>query len=306
MLKDIVKSDQSQDEVKIINGEEVVVSRKKRRRNMSLYYVLIIIFVVLAMIFLSFTYFFRIKTINVSGNTLYTTEQVIEQSGVKLDDNLFRTDTKAVENRISSAFPYFESVEVKRDLASTLEIKVVEATPAVSINYNDDEFMVVSTNGRILETGLSSAKDGTSEVYGMEMTETRSGTDYEDKDSIKKTVLNEIISESEKLGLDKITKIGLSERTDIRLIYNGTIKIKLGSSQDIPFKLSYIKSVIDKLGEDYSGTLIYHSAESGISAIPDSDSVQAAESTAENTEPSDSDEEVQEPTEEENWDNYVS
>lgn len=305
MLKDIVKSDQSQDEIKIINGEEVVVSRKKRRRNMSLYYVLIIIFVVLAMIFLSFTYFFRIKTINVSGNTLYTTEQVIEQSGVNLDDNLFRTDTDAVENRISSAFPYFETVEVKRELASTLKITVVEATPAVSIKYNDDEFMVVSTNGRILETGRSSAKDGTAEVYGMEMTETRAGTDYKDKDSIKKTVLDEIISESKKLGLNRITKIGVSERTDIRLIYNGTIKIKLGSSQDIPFKLSYIKSVIDKLGEDYSGTLIYHSAESGISAIPDNDSVQPAESdtqpaTEQTSEPE------QETTEEENWNNYVS
>lgn len=301
-MKDIIKSDQSKDEVRIINGEEVVVSRKKRRRNMSLYYVLIIIFVILAMIFLSFTYFFRIKTIKVSGNTLYTTEQVIEQSGVSLDDNLFRTDTDAVQNRISSAFPYFESVEVKRELASTLKITVIEATPAVSICNNDNEFVVVSTNGRILETGLSSSKEGTAEVYGMEMTETRAGSDYDDKDKIKKSVLDEIISESEKLGLNKITQIGLSERTDIRLIYNGTVKIKLGSSQDIPFKLSYIKSVIDKLGEDYSGTLIYHSAESGISAIPDND--QTAESAAESTKEQTS-EQTEETTEEENWDNYV-
>ncbi len=295
VLRDIVKSDQSQDEVKIINGEEVVVSRKKRRRNMSLYYVLIVIFVALAMIFLSFTYFFRIKTITVSGNTLYTTEQVIEQSGVNIDDNLFRTNTTTVENRISSAFPYFESVEVTRALASTLEISVVEATPAVSIKYNDNEFMVVSTKGRILETGLSSPKDGTAAVYGMTMTETNQGSDYEDEDSIKKTVLDEIISESEKLGLDKITTIGLSERTDIRIIYNDTIKIKLGSSQDIPFKLSYIKSVIDKVGEDYSGTLIYHNADSGVSAIPDT----AAEEEAEVEETTEA------TTEQEDLDDYV-
>lgn len=295
VLRDIVKSDQSQDEVKIINGEEVVVSRKKRRRNMSLYYVLIVIFVALAMIFLSFTYFFRIKTITVSGNTLYTTEQVIEQSGVNIDDNLFRTNTTTVENRISSAFPYFESVEVTRALASTIEITVVEATPAVSIKYNDNEFMVVSTKGRILETGLSSPKDGTAAVYGMTMTETNQGSDYEDEDSIKKTVLDEIISEREKLGLDKITTIGLSERTDIRIIYNDTIKIKLGSSQDIPFKLSYIKSVIDKVGEDYSGTLIYHNADSGVSAIPDT----AAEEETEIEETTEA------TTEQEDLDDYV-
>ncbi|MCD7727007.1 MAG: FtsQ-type POTRA domain-containing protein [Ruminococcus sp.] len=294
-MRDIVKSDQSQDEVKIINGEEVVVSRKKRRRNMSLYYVLIVIFVALAMIFLSFTYFFRIKTITVSGNTLYTTEQVIEQSGVNIDDNLFRTNTTTVENRISSAFPYFESVEVTRALASTIEITVVEATPAVSIKYNDNEFMVVSTKGRILETGLSSPKDGTAAVYGMTMTETNQGSDYEDEDSIKKTVLDEIISEREKLGLDKITTIGLSERTDIRIIYNDTIKIKLGSSQDIPFKLSYIKSVIDKVGEDYSGTLIYHNADSGVSAIPDT----AAEEETEIEETTEA------TTEQEDLDDYV-
>lgn len=302
-MKDIVKSDQKQEEIKIINGEEVVVSRKKRRRNFSLYYLLITIFVILAMIALSFTFLFRIDTINVKGNTLYTTDQVIEVSGISIGDNLFRTNTSEVESKILSAFPYFESASVSRKLASTVNIELVEATPAVSIKYSDTEFMVVSTKGKILETGLTSPKEGTAEVYGMEMTQTAVGMDYSDADGMKKMILDEIISQSQKIGLDKITQIDVTSRTDIRLVYNGTVKVKLGSSQDISFKLSYIKSVIERVGENYSGMLVYHSAESGISAIPD-ETEPVTEAPAE-SETDISGEESQEPQEEENWEDYV-
>lgn len=300
-MRDIIKSDQTQDEVKIINGEEVVVSRKKRRRNMSLYYVLIVIFVVLAMIFLSFTVLFNIKTIEVNGNSLYTNEQVIEMSGVKLGDNLFRTDTNAAEHMIMSAFPYFENVTVRRKLASKLIITVKEAVPAASINYDTNKFLAISKNGRILETDLAAPREDTAEVFGMELSKTDVGQNYEDKDSMKQNILNEILQECDKLGLNKLTKIDISTRTDIRLIYNGCIKIKLGSSQDIPFKLSYIKSVIDSVGENYAGTLIYHSAESGISAIPDE--TQPATEAVKSDNP-DSDENT-EPTTEEDWSAYV-
>ncbi len=303
MLKDIVKSDQTQEEVKIINGEEVVVSRKKRRRNFSLYYLLIIVFVILAMIALSFTFLFKIDTINVKGNTLYTADQIIEVSGINIGDNLFRTNTSEVESKILSAFPYFESASVSRKLASTVNIELVEATPAVSIKYGDTKFMVVSTKGKILETGLTSPKKGTAEVYGMDMTETSVGMEYSDDDDMKKMILDEIIAQSRKLELDKITQIDITARTDIRLVYNGTIKIKLGSSQDISFKLSYVKSVINRIGEEYSGTLIYHSAESGISAIPDATEAVAETETSEETDTFN--EETQEPATEEDWYNYV-
>ena len=303
MLKDIVKSDQTQEEVKIINVEEVVVSRKKRRRNFSLYYLLIIVFVILAMIALSFTFLFKIDTINVKGNTLYTADQIIEVSGINIGDNLFRTNTSEVESKILSAFPYFESASVSRKLASTVNIELVEATPAVSIKYGDTKFMVVSTKGKILETGLTSPKKGTAEVYGMDMTETSVGMEYSDDDDMKKMILDEIIAQSRKLELDKITQIDITARTDIRLVYNGTIKIKLGSSQDISFKLSYVKSVINRIGEEYSGTLIYHSAESGISAIPDATEAVAETETSEETDTFN--EETQEPATEEDWYNYV-
>lgn len=303
-MRDIVKSDKTQEEVKIINGEEVVVSRKKRRRNFSLYYLLIIIFVILAMIALSVTFLFNIKTINVKGNTLYPTEQIIEMSGVKIGDNLFRTNPSDVESKILSAFPYFESASVSRKLASTLNIELKEATPVASIKYSDTEFMVISSNGKILETGLSAPKSGTAEVYGMKMAETNVGMNYKDEDSIKNMALEEILSQSKKLGMNKITQIDISTRTDIRIVYNGCVKIKLGSTQDIPFKMSYIKSVIDRVGEDYMGMLVYHSAESGISAIPDA--TQPPTETP-SDQPSDEslDNENSESQEVENWQDYV-
>jgi len=54
-------------------------------------------------------------------------------------------------------------------------------------------------------------------------------------------------------------------------MYDGRLEIKLGSSVDMEYKLTYLKAVIDKsITDDYEGTLIYNGADSGISAIPKS------------------------------------
>ena len=76
----------------------------------------------------------------------------------------------------------------------------------------------------------------------------------------------------EKLGeldFQKIHKIDISDRTDIRLYYDDRLEIELGSSVDLDIKLRSIKAVIDsKLPKGYEGILRYNGIDSGTSAIP--------------------------------------
>ena len=86
---------------------------------------------------------------------------------------------------------------------------------------------------------------------------------------MKTKIFNDLIKQADELGLKKITSIDLSDRTDIILNYNGKkIKIYIGSSVDMDYKLKYIKAVIDeKLSDNFKGTLRYNGVNSGISAI---------------------------------------
>ena len=273
-MKDIEKTNLSDEQYRIINGEKVIVSRRKRRRNMSLYYFIAVVFIIMALIFLSLTVFFNIKTVDIIGTDLYADEQIVQVAGLSADDNLFRIDTDQMKADILRSFPYLEDITIKKKLPSTLQFTAVQAVPMANIQNEDGTFCVISTTGRIVETGVLEKKEGLVTVLGMDLKVKDLGKTYEDKDSMKTNILNQILGEITALGMTNMNTIDLSDRTNIKMTYDGRLDIEVGSSVDLAFKIRYVEAVINKLSKTYQGTLIYHNATSGLSAIP-----KAAEAT---------------------------
>ena len=246
-------------------------TRKRRRKsNMSLYYIMVAIIVLAAAYFLSNFVFFKIDEIKVSGSTYYAKETVIAESQARIGDNLFRTDIKGIEERLSQLMVYADEVKVRRKLPSQLVITVKEAVPKYNLEQNG-MYYVVSESGKILESNLSQPKQGLMLVTGFEIKDTTPNAKLESEDNLKAEILTEIAETLESMKFNGIGQIDLSDRTDIKLMYQGRIEIRIGSSMDIPYKLSYTRAVLDSImetyGDEYEGTLIYHSATAGMSAI---------------------------------------
>lgn len=237
---------------------------------MSLYYIMVAIIVVFASYFLSNFVFFRIDEIQVKGSTYYAAETVIAHSTVRNGDNLFRTDIDGIEERLTRLMVYADEVKVRRKLPSRLVITVKEAVPRYNL-YQDGKYFLVSTSGKILENNMTAPKEDYLTVSGFEIKNTDPGAKLESEDNLKARILDEITENLEKMKFSGVEEIDISDRTDIKLFYEGRIEIRIGSSLDIPYKLKYVRAVIDAVhktyGDDYEGTLIYHSASSGISAI---------------------------------------
>ncbi len=105
-------------------------------------------------------------------------------------------------------------------------------------------------------------------VKGFELKSLSQGDKLASEDSFKADILKELLNELHDLKFKNIDSIDLTTRSDIKLMYDGRLEIKLGSSVDMEYKLTYLKAVIDKsITDDYEGTLIYNGADSGISAI---------------------------------------
>lgn len=189
---------------------------------------------------------------------------------IREGDNLFRTDIKASEERLSKLMIYADEVEVRRKLPSTLTITVKEAVPKYNLEQNGF-YYVVSESGKILESNLAQPKAGLMLVTGFEIKDTTPNAKLESNDNLKARILTEISENLDSMKFNGIKKIDLSDRTDIRLDYENRIEIRIGSSLDIPYKLRYTRAVLDSVmktyGDTYEGTLIYHSATSGMSAI---------------------------------------
>lgn len=225
------------------------------------------IFIVLAIILIAcLVFFFNIETIQIEGVTLYGDEQIQIVGGVQSGQNLIRLDTDVVEERLKNNLVYIEDVKVQQKLPSTLVITCTEAEKAVDIEDNGS-YYVVSSSGRVLEQ--SAKPTGRIPVIkGFELKSKTPGEELASKDSLKTDILSQLLAGIQDNHYKRITNIDMSDRSDIKILYDERIEIRLGSSVDIESKLTQIKAVIDRQREDYEGTVIYNSIESGISAIP--------------------------------------
>ena len=237
------------------------------------------IFIVLAIILIAcLVFFFNIETIQIEGVTLYGDEQIQIVGGVQSGQNLIRLDTDVVEERLKNNLVYIEDVKVQQKLPSTLVITCTEAEKAVDIEDNGS-YYVVSSSGRVLEQ-CAKPTGRIPVIKGFELKSKTPGEELASKDSLKTDILSQLLAGIQDNHYKRITNIDMSDRSDIKILYDERIEIRLGSSVDIESKLTQIKAVIDRQREDYEGTIIYNSIESGISAIPKEKNTPVIDDTA--------------------------
>ncbi len=140
--------------------------QKSRARKNRLIFALAMLVVIAAGVLFTLNTFFNIKYIEVTGSEVYTDEELIAASGIRVDDNLFRIHAGETARRLEYQFPYAEKVKLKRHLPSTLEIRVTEAVPWFSVN-TEERSILLSTTEKILEIEEGDADLGAVRVYGL-------------------------------------------------------------------------------------------------------------------------------------------
>ncbi|MBC8570104.1 cell division protein FtsQ/DivIB [Zongyangia hominis] len=221
--------------------------RKKHKKNNTILYVLLMIFVLGAGIYLTFNVFFKVESFAVSGSDKYSTNQVLQATQVNLGDNLFKIDTKVVAGRITAALPYIESAKVSRKLPSELTIELTEATVIGAVKTGDT-YCLISHGGKILETGAKDPPAGAAVVSGLELTSPEVGKYLnEGEDSTRIQILNQLIASLTQFEMvDDVTLIDVSDALNLYLTYKNAIKIELGSKAEIPYKISFVKKVLEQ------------------------------------------------------------
>ena len=108
--------------------------RSGRRRELHTGIIgrLLIMVAVVAAIVLGVALFFRVRTIEVQGNSIYSWDQVANASGISPGDNLFMLNREAVGGSIQARLPYVQRVSVGRILPDTVVIQVEESQIAAS------------------------------------------------------------------------------------------------------------------------------------------------------------------------------
>ena len=99
--------------------------RRNRGRFGPLFKLLCVLGVVVALTG-GATVFFRVETVEVTGNQRYTQEEIVEASGIQTGDNLYALNKVRIDRRIRTRLPYVGELSINRSLPSTIRIAVTE------------------------------------------------------------------------------------------------------------------------------------------------------------------------------------
>lgn len=228
---------------------------RKRRRRRNMVTTGIFLVAVLVGFVLSVTVLFPIKSFRVDGDTIYTEEEFITAFGHTEGENIFRFSMTKSEDIMMQNLPYLESIKIRRSLPSTV---VFIAEPAVETYYiqTETQIIVLSANFKVLRIA-DTPPENTCRIIGAE--DIAVGTPgnmlkltSEDTGALLETVVSHL-----KTWLPAgVTYIDISSPLEITLIYENRFLVKLGTVNNIDYKLEMLSATLNtQIGAEEAGSL---------------------------------------------------
>lgn len=140
--------------------------RHRRRGRFGFLYVVLSAAAILAAIVLGSAVFFRVETVQVTGQSRYTAEQIIDAAEVEQGDNLFALDRVRASKQILTRLPYVDSVSITRRLPDGLDIAVTECSGAAVIE-GEGAWWILNAGGKYLERTDAAGAAGFPPVAGL-------------------------------------------------------------------------------------------------------------------------------------------
>lgn len=230
-------------------------SRKRLRRNT--FYVFLFLFILILFVGTAFFVFFRVKEISVTGNSVYSDEQIILASGIETDVNLFSFSGSRVEETVKNALPYVGKVTVKRSLPSGVVIEVEEKKAVMYTEINgeyyllSDELYVLAVSSKLSSVPNSAIKLVTGNVDRCLVGQPITFMDSRTRESVLQ--MYSVLRNNE---MDYyIREINISSRFDISMQYTDRFDVYIGDMDNFEYKIPFLAKVIDELYEEDKGSI---------------------------------------------------
>lgn len=216
--------------------------------------VTIVICIVAFVFVLLFTPIFSVKNVNVLGNEKVDASTIINMSGINIGENIFKTDFAQVENKVSKV-AYVDTVKARMKFPDTIVITITEAEPSAYINFIGS-YVAISEKGKILDIKQKFDEIDRPVVYGVKVESFEIGSHIVADDEQRAGLLYDMLKQINNSGIiQKIQYLDISDTDNITMTLTNKISVKLGNTDGIKYKISYLKSVLDTLKEESGGVI---------------------------------------------------
>ena len=197
-----------------------------------------------------YTVFFKLDKIQVTGCSVYSEQQIIDEIGAEEGESLFRINISNAEKTLRGKLPYIRSVKISRQFPTTLKVEIEEEEVLGAV-YTLEGFTLLSTTGKVLETGVLALPESTPRIVGLP-----TGLVYSTGSYLREEVGSEALMEElqalkivyEELnanGFTDITYYDVSDTLNIEVMIEDRLLLMLGSENDMAYKVGFIRKVLD-------------------------------------------------------------
>lgn len=253
-------------------GTQPQVVHKKKKKPLSPFkrklkkvfvYSLIVLAILVVGIVLSMTVLFKTEKITVNvPNNFYSSQDIIDASGLHYQDNIFMAGKSRAEDRLEEKFPYIKTAKVTAVIPDTINIDITLSTPSYAVR-TDKLTYIASEDSKVLEATATADEVDVPLIEGVSVKDTKAGEHLEFESQIVKDCLKEMFNLAKEKGYKKITKVDIesnktqsgTQTVEIRYVYDDRIVVYLGIPENISYKMQTAQTIItEKL--DVNGAVL--------------------------------------------------
>lgn len=217
----------------------------ERKRGLWLFLIVLILFIL--MMLGVYKLVFVVKNIEITGNGIYSVEELLEASGIGEGINLYSFRASSVEKNITLNCPYVKNVEVDRTMPGDVKLTIVEDK---AVFYADvfGEYKILSDNLRVLET-VKNNSDIPDDLIKLKLPQIKYSVSgrvlsfsSEKRDRGIRDVLENVLTSP---LADRITLVDLRDQFDITMVCDGKFQLVLGGDDNILYKLKTASKVLE-------------------------------------------------------------
>ena len=217
---------------------------------------LLIMAAVVAAVVFGVAIFFKVGRVEVQGNTIYSSEKIMEASGLELGDNLLTVSRARVAGNVKAALPYVDQVSVGRVLPDTVVISVKESQLVFAARTDTNTVWLISPSGKALERIDASIMEEYPQIIGVTLNNPTAGQTVT---AVNQTTLDAVLtffSELDGTGiLEHVASVNVEKEYDMVVQYDDRYEIDLGSSDRLAYKVQYLQAILEQLSDFQAGTI---------------------------------------------------
>ena len=229
--------------------------RGRRGRRFGVLYKLLTLVVVCAAAVLALTLFFKVESVEVTGNSRYSAQEIQNACGVSLGDNLYLLSKPDMVQRLHQQLPYIDEVRITRRLPNTLCVQVTEFSTVYAVEQEGTVWLLTS-GGKIVETAAE--RGDTPLIDGCELLAPSLGGDVSFALELqnRRESLFALLTALESAELTgDVRAIHLGDPTVLSMDYTESFTVEMPYGADYPRLLRYLTLVIEELETNLTGVI---------------------------------------------------